>query len=93
MRLPSFVTEPSTSVAVMVKLPDVAEKALMPPAVMVTSVPVLEVNVTGEDAPEKAKSVDPAVEAIVIVLVDRVKSMPLPSANVTDPPPLDKSTV
>jgi hypothetical protein len=56
---PSLVTLPSTSVAVIVMLPDVAENETIPPAVNVTSVPVLEFSVTGDDAPENVKSVVP----------------------------------
>ena len=54
-------------------LPDVAENVTIPPAVNVTSVPVDEFNVTGDDAPENVKSADPPpVAAIVIVDPDSV---------------------
>ena len=55
----SLVTLPSTSVAVMVKSPDVPVNVTMPAAVNVTSVPVDEFNVTGDDAPVNVKSVAP----------------------------------
>ena len=41
---PSFVKDPSTSVPVIVILPEVADRVFMPPAVMVTSVPVVELS-------------------------------------------------
>ena len=62
--------EPSVSVALMVMFPELALRVTMPPLVKVTSVPVEEVNVTGEEVPEKARSVLPvAVEAIVTIPV------------------------
>ena len=89
---PSLVTLPSTSVAVIVMLPDVAENDKIPPAVNVTSVPVDEFNVTGDDAPENVKSVDPPpVDAIVIVLPTSVTVTLAPPAITTldDPDVLD----
>ena len=91
---PSLVTLPSTSVAVMVMLVPVALNVTIPPAVNVTSVPVDEFNVTGDDAPENVKSVTPApgVAEIVIVLPDSVTVTLVPPAITTldDPDVLDE---
>ena len=85
--VPSLVTLPSTSVAVMVMLVPVALNETIPPAVNVTSVPVDEFNVTGDDAPENVKSVPVAVAAIVIVFPDSVTVIPVPPEIVTTPEP------
>ena len=77
----SFVVEPSTSVAVIVKLPEVAEKDAIPPAVKVTSVPEDELSVTGEDAPEKVRSVEPPPPAACIVTGKDRKSTRLNSSH------------
>ena len=55
--VPSLVTLPSTSVPVMVIFPDDADNVTIPPAVNVTSDPVDEFNVTGDDVPVNVKSV------------------------------------
>ena len=85
--------EPSVSVALMVMFPELALRVTMPPWVKVTSVPVEEVNVTGEEVPEKARSVLPvAVEAIVTIpfrpVPEVVKVIPLPSTSWRLPPEL-----
>ena len=94
----SLVVEPSTSVAEMVMFVPLAENETMPPAVNVTSLPVDEFNVTGDDVPVKLKSVFPvAVDAMVTIPSDPVpvvvNVIPEPSANLNDPPELDNVTV
>lgn len=94
----SFVVLPSTSVAVMVMLPEVAEIALMPPAVIVTSVPVLLLSVAGEDVPEIERSVPAAAAAAIVTMPSNpvpvvVSVMFAPSDNCTLPPELLSVTV
>ena len=70
-------------------LPDVAENDIIPPAVNVTSVPDDEFNVTGDDAPENVKSVEPEPPDAFIVIVLPVSDnvMFVPASNVTSVEP------
>lgn len=89
---------PSTSVAVIVMFPLVALIALIPPAVIVTSVPVLLFRVTGDEVPETERSV-PAAEAAAIVTMpsnpvpDVVRVIFAPSANWIEPPEFERVAV
>ena len=89
----SLETEPSTSVAVIVMFPEVALRETIPPWVKVTSVPVEELSVTGEEAPEKVKSEPPPEVAAIVTIplspVPEVVSVIFePSTNCKEPPEL-----
>ena len=90
----SFEVEPSTSDALIVIFPELALRVTMPPWVKVTSVPVEEVRVTGEEVPEYARSVEPPppLEAIVTIpfrpVPEVVRVMLAPSTSCRLPPEL-----
>ena len=84
--------------AVIVMFVPEAENERMPPAVKVTSVPELEFKVTGEEVPEKVRSVTPvAVEAMVTIpsrpVPEVVSVIPEPSTNLKDPPEFERVKV
>ena len=89
--------EPSTSVAEIVKFPEVAVNVTIPPWVKVTSVPVEELRVTGEEVPEKVRSVPIEVAAIVTIpfrpVPEVVKVTFEPSTSCRLPPELLSVTV
>lgn len=65
---PSLSVSPSTSDDVMVILDEVPARVMLDPAVMVTSVPLEELSVNGEEVPLTERSV-PGPEAAAMVMV------------------------
>ena len=77
----------------MVMFPELALKVTMPPWVKVTSVPLEELSVTGEEVPVKVKSVPlPEVAAIVTIpfrpVPEVVRVILAPSTSCRLPPEL-----
>lgn len=86
---PSLSVSPSTSEALTVIFVDVPVRETFVPAVRVTSVPLDEFKVSGEDVPDTDRSV-PGPDAAAIVMVfptsDRVTLAPAEIVTGVDPP-------